>query len=215
MRIIQPEGARGSLKWIQRAIEHRPDLLQPRGIAPITWRSPLRQDEFAEYRDGDFLARLDLSHLSTALADFWPARGPQWDALGLSASGPVLVEAKAHIGEFRSPPSSASEASLRRIKAAFAQARQGLGCADQDWTQTYYQYANRLAHLWWLRQNGVEAWLLMVGFLGDRDMKGPGSAVLWREAYRAADMALGLPPDHALTPYILHVEPHIEELYSR
>lgn len=36
MRVIQPEGRRGSLKWIQQAVEYTPDLLQPTDLPGIT-----------------------------------------------------------------------------------------------------------------------------------------------------------------------------------
>ena len=69
-----------------------------KGARSITWRSPLRSDDFAEYRDADFLKVVGLEEWSGALAEFWPQRGPQWDALGVSNQGDVLlVEAKAHL----------------------------------------------------------------------------------------------------------------------
>lgn len=66
MRIEQPEGKRGSLKWIQRSVEKQPDgvveQLQAKGVLPVgdtlTWLSPLRDDHWAEYRDALFLDRI-------------------------------------------------------------------------------------------------------------------------------------------------------------
>ena len=125
MRAPQPEGTKGSLKWTQRAIEEQWDALEGPilaampGASRIDWLSPLRKDEFAEYRDAAFLDRLSLTHLTDELANFWPARGPQWDALARTSAGQVLlIEAKAHIGEFCSPASVASNPSLTRIMAA-------------------------------------------------------------------------------------------------
>ena len=112
MRIIQPKGERGSLKWLQRAVhEAWNDLNEPivsalRGATAIEWLSPLESDDFAEYRDNAFLRRLGLDELRPELAKFWPQRGPQWDGLARSENGHVLlVEAKAHVGEFCSGPS--------------------------------------------------------------------------------------------------------------
>ena len=88
-RTMQPKGERGSLKWIQRAVnEGWPSLNGPildrlGAQRTIAWRSPLVGDDFAEYRDSDFLELLGLGRLQATLAAFWPARGPQWDALGL------------------------------------------------------------------------------------------------------------------------------------
>lgn len=212
MRIAQPPGTKGSLKWLQRAVACRPDLLQPAALPPLVWVSPLAGDDFAEYRDAAFLARLGLGHLAPALAGFWPRRGPQWDALARFDGGVVLVEAKAHLPEFESPPSAAGPTSRARIAQAFAQVQEGLGLAPSDWSQRFYQYANRLAHLWWLRAQGVEAHLLLAGFLGDTDLAGPATPEPWRAAYARADATLGLPSGHALAPFVHHVFPPVAAL---
>lgn len=97
---------------------------------------------------------------------FWPARGPQWDALGVSGQTVVLVEAKAHIGELLSPASAASRGSLARIDAAMNTVRSALDVAGgAEWSQRFYQLANRIAHLHFLRARGVDARLLLVGFI--------------------------------------------------
>ena len=208
MRVVQPRGERGSLKWIQRFIEERPGDLQPPGLLPVRWVSPLASDDFAEYRDAAFLGRIGCSHLGEALRDSWPARGPQWDALGITDRGPVLVEAKAHLPEFFSPPSKALAASRAQIDAAFATVRAGLGVrGGADWAEVFFQYANRLAHLWFLHRNGVAADLIFVSFLGDDEMGGPSGAEVWRAAFAAADHALGLPRKHALSGHVHHVFP--------
>ncbi|KUJ85192.1 hypothetical protein AVO45_16935 [Ruegeria marisrubri] len=134
-------------------IQCYPDLLQPSGLPTIEWVSPLAEDEYAEYRDEAFLDRLGIGHLTASLKDFWPQRGPQWDALGVTSSGPVLVEAKAHVREFFSPPSQAGQRSRKQIDRAFASVRADLGVGRAtDWSELYYQYANRIAFLWWLRE---------------------------------------------------------------
>src|SRR5688572_174877 len=103
MRVPQTEGSAGSLKWIQRAVNDRPFVLQEAlhkaGFAKsgIEWRSPLRDDAWAEYRDDTFLEKIGHKDLAPALGQFWPARGPQWDALAVADDEVLLVEAKAHI----------------------------------------------------------------------------------------------------------------------
>jgi hypothetical protein len=208
VRVEQPEGTRGSLKWIQRAVETSPDVLAHPAIGQVAWASPLRDDAFAEYRDASFLKRLGLDHIAEELSAFWPRRGPQWDALGVAGTQIILVEAKARLPEFASPPSQASEKSLLMIQAAFARVKQDLGVAPTfDWTQDYYQYANRIAHLWWLRAHGIEAHLLFVDFINDADMGGPSDRHAWETAYAVANTRLGLPTLHALSPYMHHVYP--------
>ncbi|MBL9048975.1 MAG: hypothetical protein JNK19_02555 [Tabrizicola sp.] len=216
MRVVQPEGQRGSLKWIQQAVAWCPELLQPPGLPAITWLSPLRQDGFAEYRDAAFLERLGLTHLSGSLKDFWPKGGPQWDALGLTSRGPVLVEAKAHLREFFSPGTMASAASRARIEAAFREVQQDLGLKPRaSWADVYYQYANRLAFLWWLHKQGVAAELVFVSFLNDRDIGGPESAETWHAAFAGADHVLGLPARHRLAAHVHHVMPDVRQIEMR
>ena len=199
---------------MQRAVAQHPDLLRPPGMASLDWRSPLAEDDHAEYRDASFLDRLGLGAHREALAAFWPTRGPQWDGLALGPDGAViLAEAKAHVREFLSPPSAASEKSRGKIDAAFAAVRGDLDVTTRtDWCEVFYQYANRLAHLWFLRREGVDAHLLLVGFLGDADMGGPRTAEAWRAAYLCADHALGLRHGHALRPFIHHVYPEVATL---
>jgi hypothetical protein len=124
----------------------------------VRWVSPLAEDNFAEYRDASFLVRLGLEALTPNLREFWPARGPQWDALGVFDGGIVLVEAKAHIREFFSPPTTASGRSLEQIRVAFALTRASLGASEKSaWESSFYQYANRIAHLDFLRRNKANA----------------------------------------------------------
>ena len=215
MRVPQPEGTKGSLKWLQRAVERRPDLLALPGLPDIRWLSPLRADDFAEYRDAAFLERLGRGHLAPELATFWPRGGPQWDALGLAGDRPVLVEAKAHVGEFLSPASQAGPASQARIEAAFAAVQADLGALPRaDWTRVFYQYANRLAHLWWLHRQGVAAQLCFVSFRGEADpgIAGPEHAETWEAVFALADHVLGLPARHRLSRHIHHLTPPVAAL---
>ena len=220
MRIVQPAGQRGSLKWLQRAVNTQPDcldgtILQSIGSATaIEWRSPLGVDDYAEYRDASFLKRVGAEDLTERLADFWPRRGPQWDALACTDAGDILlIEAKAHVPEMTSSGTKATAASRSKIDRAMQSTATALGASNVDaWMGDYYQLANRLAHLWFLRENGKKAWLVLVGFIGDAGMKGPSSADEWTSAFDNADRALGLPANHALSPYIIHVHPQVASL---
>ncbi len=65
----------------------------------ISWVSPLEADRFAEHKDDDFLRVVEFERIVDKLADFWPRRGPNWDALATVESqdgskGILLVEAK-------------------------------------------------------------------------------------------------------------------------
>ena len=219
-RVSQFAGKRGSLKWIQRAVnEEWPSLNDPIVNAvdkdqTIDWRSPLHSDDYAEYRDGAFLERIGLGHLRPELAAYWPSGGPQWDAFGVTSGGTVLlVEAKAHIAEMCSPGSSASEASLKLIKLRLNETAEVLRAKSNraDWHVVFYQLANRLAHLHWLRTQGVGARLVLVNFLNDEEMAGPSSAAEWMAAYHVALHALGLSPRHRLARSVIEVFPNVGE----
>lgn len=216
-RFPQRADGRGSLKWIQAAVNDRRRPVDAAVLAAlpkasrIEWLSPLASDDFAEYRDRAFLDRLGLARHADALASFWPARGPQWDALGRSDSGDlILVEAKAHVRELCSPRSQAGEASLARIVASLQATADSLGAAPlAPWHVAFYQLANRIAHLRFLRELGEPAWLVLVSFVGDEDMHGPQSEEAWRAAYDVVWHVMGLPSRHRLRRYIVEVYPRV------
>jgi hypothetical protein len=220
MRVVQPEGAKGSLKWIQTAVNRRPDVLNKAILSAlpdarsVVWRSPLAADNYAEYRDGAFLGRIGCGHLAGELQSFWPRRGPQWDALGLTDRDDVLlVEAKAHIGELCSPGSAAGPESRLRVEGALAQAASALGAKPRaPWADVFYQLANRLAHLEFLSRHGCRAWLVLVNFVGDAEVGGPSTRGEWEAAYTVVHHVIGLRLDHRLSGNIIHIYPHVAEL---
>ena len=168
--------------------------------ARIRWVSPLAQDDYREYRDDDFLRALDLGDISPLLREFWPAMGPCWDALGMIYEpnghlkpSPVLVEAKSHINEIHGGGCHATAESLQKIERALAETRQWLGIdGDPDWRGHLYQYANRLAHLYFLRKKVGRgpAWLVNLYFLDDPI--GPTSEQAWKREIETVKSSLGL-----------------------
>ena len=216
MRVVQPQGNRGSLKWIQLAInrhsEHLNRIVQEAcGLAPdevIEWVSPLEEDQWAEYRDTAFLDRLRVQLPVRPLREFWPRRGPQWDALGRTNQGDVLlVEAKANIPELESSCQAKSPASLARIRASLKEVQCFLKVDHGiDWTTKLYQYANRLAHLYLLRElNHVSAHLLFLYFVGDDEVDGPQTVREWEAALSVVKLVLGLPSRHRQSDYVSDV----------
>jgi hypothetical protein len=74
-----------------------------------------------------------------------------------------------------------------------------------DWTVGFYQYVNRLAHLYLLRQlNDKDAYLVFVHFLNDIEMFGPVTVVEWRAALDLRKTYLGL-GKHNLQKYIVDI----------
>lgn len=220
MRVEQPAGKRGSLKWIQRAVNERASVLDAAvlpALAParsIQWLSPRVEHSFAEYRDAAFLDVLGCGHLASELAQFWPGRGPQWDALGKSDRGDLLlVEAKAHIGEVLSPASQAGPESRARIEAALVAAAQSVGAVPRaPWVETFYQLGNRIAHLEWLMRHEQPAWLVLVNFVGDDEMGGPKTSEAWHAAYEVVWHVMGVPARSAIMKRIIHAEIDVSKL---
>jgi len=205
----------GSQLQLQLYVNRRADELSARvhaqldGLEPgasIRWMSPLEEEMFVEYKDGDFLKKVGLDEHAAALRKFWPRRGPVWDALGViggSGTGAVLVEAKSHRNEVRSNGCQAGPRSRPKIEAAFAEAKAWLGVsADADWTGPLYQSANRIAHLYFLREVvGMPAWLVNIYFVND-----PHSATTleeWEEDIDRVKAELGL--SEIDVPYMAHV----------
>jgi len=214
-RIPQHLAAKGSQKWIQKLINEKPDLLTSPigtqldlpGTEIITWLSPIADDEYSEYQDQAFLDLLGIKLSKVSLSDFWPSRGPVWDGLGKSDTGRVfLVEAKSHISEVLSPKTGAGVKSLRQIKKSLNETKTFLHSnSDHDWTTIFYQYTNRLAHLYLLGAlNEVPAYLVFVYFVNDKDMNGPKSVDEWIGALSLLKSYLGV-TRHRLDKYVAEI----------
>jgi hypothetical protein len=226
MRFPQGRSCRGSQKWIQEAVNSNPpnldDFIRAKlpELTAIQWQSPLKDDDYAEYRDASFLKRIGLEHLSPELKEFWPDRGPQWDALArfdalapFDKGGVLLVEAKAHIGELCSSSAGAEGASLSKIKDALSETAEFIDARPRvPWTDCFYQLANRLAHLYFLHNHGVSAKLVLTNFVGDSDIGGPGSPEEWRAAYQIVWHVLGIPARHKLLADIIEIFPDVRKV---
>lgn len=207
--------ARGSQYWLQKLVNEQPELLN-RHITnelnslegkSIEWLSPLASENFSEYRDQVFLEKLGIDLPKRALSEFWPAGGPVWDGLARTDVGDlILVEAKSHIPEAVSPPSRASPRSLELIRASLDETKNFLkGNPDADRSGTFYQYTNRLAHLYLLRElNQLPAWLVFIYFVGDTEMNGPDTDAEWKGATKTIETYLGVTRSR-FSPYLGHV----------
>lgn len=143
----------------------------------MDWRSPI-EPTFAEYMDGAFLRALDLHYLRRELSEFWPRSGPRWDGLAVLRAkdnrdvwGYLLVEGKSYPGEVYgrgcgSPPATDNR---RLIDNALAITGSELSPQNSNaWTGRLYQFANRLAHVGFLRRaTGRPVWLVNVCFTDD------------------------------------------------
>ena len=142
------------------------------------------------------LRQLGISSLpKRKLSDFWPQRGPVWDALGNTSDGQyIFVEAKAHIAEAASPATRATSASLALIQQSLKEAQHHFAPQSQaDWSNTFYQYSNRLAHHYLFHTaNGLPSHMVFLYFLNATEMNGPKSEIEWHEAIKLIHSALGL-----------------------
>ena len=213
MRAVERKPARGSLRWLREAVNTRSGKLDGSirqacslpAKAKIEWRSPLEEDDYAEYGDHDFLTLLGLELKHRPLESFWPNRGPQWDALARTSTNQIiLVEAKANIPEIVSPGTSASPESRALIENSLAETKRYLRVPeDIPWSGRLYQYANRVAHLYLLRElNGVDAHLIFLYFTGASDVNGPETVKEWIAALTVAKRVLGLRSRHRLHRYV-------------
>ncbi len=209
--------ASGSQRWLQLAVNVQRRLVEEPlvgslGIgshSPLEWLCPLHSSGYREYKNLDVLKALGAPiSVQHSLAEFWPRRGPVWDGLARSNGGELLLlEAKAHIPELASGRSQVAPESLGKITERLREVREFLAPkSTAEWAHTFYQYANRLAFLYFLRQvNQLPAHLVFVYFVNARDVHGPASRTEWNSALSLMYAALGLPRRHPLSPFIHNI----------
>ena len=200
---------KGSQRQIQIAVARRTEELSkailtqlrcPDGTQ-LVWKSPLEKDEFKEYRDESFLEAVNLKGSAPKLAEFWPKSGSRWDGLArLEKNGQllgiVLVEAKSYPEEMRGQGCNAERKSERRklIERSTKVAKDWFDAdvSVDQWLGPYYQFANRLSHIYFLREIAdIDAWLVNLCFVNDETMY-PTSKEDWKASLKRAKNELGL-----------------------
>lgn len=213
-KVKQPKGEKGSLKWIQQIVNECPDVLnkQINGFIgsskkhTIKWLSPKAEHDYSEYRDQTFLDLLGIELSKTKLKDFWPQRGPQWDALGrVKNKAYFLVEAKAHVTELISSSMAKSPRSKSLINKSLNETKTYLNLKPYlELNEGFYQYLNRLAHLYLLRElNNIPAYLVFVYFINDHTYIAT-SGDEWNGALQIMHSLLGT-HKHKLSKYVIDV----------
>ncbi|OQA91427.1 MAG: hypothetical protein BWY26_00972 [Elusimicrobia bacterium ADurb.Bin231] len=137
------------------------------------WISPLSNYKYKEY-SGGFLESLGLRHLKESYKDFWPLRTAHWDALAKIDDGTILLfESKSHTGELKSR-CRANDSSINQIKKSLKGTYDWLKNGQNQfnehaWLNKYYQFANRLAHLYYFRgqKHMNNIWLVNIYFEND------------------------------------------------
>jgi hypothetical protein len=194
-RYPQEAGSKGSLFWIQKLVNDYPQVLNQSIGEKVDWYSPLKKDEYAEYRDSTFIDLLNIDLSKVQLDDFWPNNGPQWDALGKASNGTIiLVEAKSHLNENKSRCQASSPVSLRLIHHSLENMANAFGVnKNKSWLNRYYQYTNRLAHAYFLKElNSIPTTLFFLHFVNDKAMNGPRTVGEWKEGISMLHQELGI-----------------------
>jgi len=188
--------------WNPRLWQNSICLKMKRSLGSLPWRKM----NMPNIEIITFFERFDVK-TEIPLEDFWPSDGPQWDALGRSNAGSLfLVEAKSHIPEMISSLRAENEDSIRLIHESLEETKRYLNSSvEVDWSHRFYQYTNRLAHLYFLRVlNKMPAYLVFVYFVNDAEQNGPTSVTEWEGAIKLLNSYFGL-GRHKLQKYICDV----------
>ena len=103
---------------------------------------------------------------------------------------------------------------MDRIRASLKEVQAFLKVDPRiDWTARLYQYANRLAHLYLLREiNRIPAHLLFVYFFGDDEMDGPETVREWQAALSVVKRVLGLNQRYRLRAFVSEIFVDINDM---
>lgn len=114
------------------------------------------------------------------------------------------MEAKAHVRELISPGTKASGQSKTLIDRSLREVQSFLGVHPLvDWSKVLYQYTNRLAHLYLLRElNDVPAYIVFAYLVGDRETDGPSTPGEWKSAIQVVKGLLSLREGHRLSKFV-------------
>jgi hypothetical protein len=149
---------------------------------------------------------LDDDQAQKTWRSFWPQSGnsQNWDAVGIISYNDhqewLLVEAKAHLNELKSSCKATNQNSINKINTALTKTISRF-CDPpvpvEHWLTPYYQYANRLAALYFLIKEcnpPIPARLLSMYFCGDQrpDAVCPQTPEKWGPAIEEMDAWLGI-----------------------
>ncbi len=146
-----------------------------------------------EYIGVDFL---EIPGIEKKWEKCWPSKknAMNWDAIAKINDEWLLFEAKAHAGELKSN-SRASKESQKKIKESFDNLASNRGIKiTNDWLKQYYQKANRLLFLHFLRSQGIKAKLVFIYFINgyEKDTKSIKSKNEWKSILKKQDDYLNI-----------------------
>lgn len=180
---------KGSKYWIQEIINSnlKQDLDQKIGLGAITWLSPLKRENYVEYKLNQEVIMNKLN-LNKQDFSFWPSNQPQWDAIGVVGETIILVEAKAHINELHSNMSVIAPKSKELILKSMKEVFDELACSSEtdfkSWITGYYQLGNRLTFLKMLtKRYNKKLKLVLLNIVNDPTYKAT-SEEIWQKDTR-------------------------------
>jgi len=195
---------KGSAKWMRVLVNEQNEFLKIRiyeslciSEGEILWFSPLLSENFKEYSIQTILNRENVTLNKRTLSSFWPQSGPKWDAIGKSEEGTFfLVEAKSYIKEMiKADTGSKNLDNQRQIENSLNEARDFFNPSrSRTWPTTFYQFANRLAFIYLLKQlNKIPAYMLFINFTNDTTQnESPSSPQEWEGAYKLLKYHFGI-----------------------
>ena len=156
----------------------------------------------------------EYAELAREWARFWPPSGNEqnWDAVAkMDISGVehwLLVEAKANTQEIKSNCTAESESSIKTIDDALREMCEAFRMKPKgNLKKGYYQYANRLAVLHFLKEHNTPAKLLFIYFVGDKNPEKeescPKSPKGWEKALMEQYDSIGLDPEKKKTTGVI------------
>lgn len=149
--------------------------------------SPNAQISNKEVTLSTFLRHNFDSKKADAITKWWVAIGtatPKWDLISTCTidgkRGILLVEAKAHYGELKMDKKKEGKNLSDNSKKNHNQIAKAINDANEYIQEgiksislsrdTCYQFSNRVAHAWWLANQGIPVVLLYLGFLNCEDL---------------------------------------------
>lgn len=135
---------------------------------------------------------------------FWPSmtKAQNWDGMFKVGSKWYFVEAKAHEAQTHSSCGASNPDSLAMINQAFGKvAAHYKSSKGNKWASAdckAYQLANRLAFIYFCRENGIDAALLYINFINGFDKPGTrgkmsvSSETQWDEIWQHHFQSLGI-----------------------
>ena len=183
-------------------------------VERVQWVSPLArldQKGYKEYRDARFLRELGIDDPAYPLKRFWPKGGPVWDALAKVSLADrkeavvLLIEAKSYPKEvLGSGCKAVDDSDSRRLieKSLDATAAWLHTTRSGAWLGNLYQSANRIAHVYYLRELlGIDGRLVNLCF--DNDPRKPTTRDEWDKAHLSFRKSLGL--ESVSTPWLVDI----------